>query len=248
LKTAVGWIMAGKVVADGIVVTKPGTLVKASARISLRGTPLRFASRGGYKLDHALNRFGIALTGKVCLDAGASTGGFTDCMLQRGARRVYAVEAGYGQLRGRLAADPRVVSMERTNIGELCADQLEPGIAFAAVDLSYLSLTTAVPVVARLFHGRSVEMVCLVKPLYEGLAQHHMDDRPALAGVLHSLFADLQASGLPAVDASVSPILGGRGAIEFLAHIRDGSVTPGAEALAVRAIHELDAHPPRELP
>jgi 23S rRNA (cytidine1920-2'-O)/16S rRNA (cytidine1409-2'-O)-methyltransferase len=248
LKTAVGWIMAGKVVVDGIVVTKPGTLVKVSARISLRGTPLRFASRGGYKLDHALDRFRIDLTGKVCLDAGASTGGFTDCMLQRGARRVYAVEAGYGQLRGRLAGDPRVVSIERTNISELRADHLEPGIAFAAVDLSYLSLTTAVPIVARLFHGRPVEMVCLVKPLYEGLAQRDMNDHGALATVLHKLFGDLKASGLPAADACVSPILGGRGAIEFLAHIRDGSVTPGADALAARAIHELDAHPPRELP
>jgi 23S rRNA (cytidine1920-2'-O)/16S rRNA (cytidine1409-2'-O)-methyltransferase len=239
--------MAGKVVVDGVVVTKPGTLVKASARISLRGTPLRFASRGGYKLDHALNRFRIDLTGKACLDAGASTGGFTDCMLQRGARRVYAVEAGYGQLRGRLAADPRVVSMERTNIGDLRADQLEPGIEFAAVDLSYLSLTTAVPVVARLFHGRPVEMVCLVKPLYEGLPQHHMHDRRALAGVLHSLFADLQASGSPAVDACVSPILGGRGAIEFLAHVRATSAAPGPEALAARAIDELRDRPPREL-
>jgi 23S rRNA (cytidine1920-2'-O)/16S rRNA (cytidine1409-2'-O)-methyltransferase len=244
----VGWIMAGKVVVDGAVVTKPGTLIKASARISLRGTPLRFASRGGYKLDHALNRFGIILTGKVCLDAGASTGGFTDCMLQRGARRVYAVEAGYGQLRGRLAADPRVISMERTNISDLRADQLAPGIEFAAVDLSYLSLITAVPVVARLFHGRSVEMVCLVKPLYEGLAQHHVNDRPALAGVLHHLLAELQASGLPAVDACVSPIVGGRGAIEFLAHIRAGSITPGADALTDRAMSDLDAHPPRELP
>ena len=240
--------MAGKVVVDGGVVTKPGTLIKASARISLRGTPLRFASRGGYKLDHALNRFGIILTGKVCLDAGASTGGFTDCMLQRGARRVHAVEAGYGQLRGRLAADPRVVSMERTNISDLRADQLAAGIEFAAVDLSYLSLVTAVPVVARLFHGRSVEMVCLVKPLYEGLAQHHLNDRPALAGVLHRLLAGLQASGLPAVDACVSPILGGRGAIEFLAHIRDRCITPGADALTDRMMRELDAHPPRELP
>jgi 23S rRNA (cytidine1920-2'-O)/16S rRNA (cytidine1409-2'-O)-methyltransferase len=240
--------MAGKVVVDGVVVTKPGTLVKASARISLRGTRLRFASRGGYKLDHALKRFRIDLTGKVCLDAGASTGGFTDCMLQSGARRVYAVETGYGQLRGRLAADPRVVSMERTNIGDLRADQFDPGIGFAAVDLSYLTLTKAVPIVAALFNGRPVEMVCLVKPPYEGLAQHHMNDRRALAGVLHNLFADLQASGFPAVAVCVSPILGGRGAIEFLAHIRAGSATPGAEILAAQAIAELGDRPPRDLP
>jgi len=238
--------MAGKVVVDGIVVTKPGTPVKASAKIALRGRPLRFASRGGYKLDHALSRFAIAVAGKVCLDAGASAGGFTDCMLQRGARQVYAVEAGYGQLRGRIANDPRVVSMERTNIGEVRTDQLAPGIEFAAIDLSYLTLTKAIPIVARLFCGRAVEMVCLIKPLYEGLAQHQMNDRSALAAVLHNLFTALETTGLPAADACVSPILGGRGAIEFLAHIRTASTAPGAEALVGLTLDELDRNPPRE--
>jgi 23S rRNA (cytidine1920-2'-O)/16S rRNA (cytidine1409-2'-O)-methyltransferase len=246
-KTAVGWIMAGKVVVDGVVVTKPGTLVKHSARIFLRGTPLRFASRGGYKLDHALKRFAIAVAGRVCLDAGAAAGGFTDCMLQCGARLVYAVDAGYGQLRGRIANDSRVVSMERTNISALRADQLDPGIEFAAIDLSYLSLAKAVPIVARLFGSQPVEMVCLVKPLYEGLAQHHINDRAALAPVLHDLFANLQAKGFPAIDACVSPILGARGAIEFLAHVRGNSATLGPGTLAARAIEELHQHPPREL-
>ena len=246
LKTAVGWIMAGKVVVDGVVVTKPGTPVKPSARITLRGTLLRFASRGGYKLEHALTRFAIDLSGRVCLDAGASTGGFTDCMLQRGARLVYAVEAGFGQLRGRLASDPRVVSMERTNISDVRPERLDPAIDFVAIDLSYLSLVTAVPIAAALFGEKPVEIVGLIKPLYEGLAQHEMSDRGALARVLHALFERLRASGFAALDACASPILGGRGAVEFLAHIRDATAPPRPEALVARALDDLDQHPPRE--
>jgi len=243
----VGWIMAGKVVVDGVVVTKPGTLINTSARIFLRGTPLRFASRGGYKLDHALKRFSINVAGKVCLDAGAAAGGFTDCMLQRGAGLVYAIDAGYGQLRGRIANDPRVVSMERTNISEVRADQLDPGIEFAAIDLSYLSLTNAVPIVARLFHSPPVELVCLIKPLYEGLARKHMGDFGEFAPVLHDLFVNLEAIGFPVTDAGVSPILGGRGAIEFLAYVQSSATTPGAAMLARRAMDDLHAHAPREL-
>jgi 23S rRNA (cytidine1920-2'-O)/16S rRNA (cytidine1409-2'-O)-methyltransferase len=104
--------MAGKVVVDGVVVTKPGTLIKASAQIFLRGTPLRFASRGGYKLEHALERFSISVAGRVCLDAGAAAGGFTDCMLQCSARLIYPVDAGYGQLRT-YAALPRRQERQR---------------------------------------------------------------------------------------------------------------------------------------
>jgi 23S rRNA (cytidine1920-2'-O)/16S rRNA (cytidine1409-2'-O)-methyltransferase len=138
LKTAQGWIMAGKVVVDGRVVTKPGTPVKPSARITLRGVPARFASRGGEKLDHALRRFTIDLAGKVCLDAGASTGGFTDCMLQYGARRVYAVEAGYGQLRGQIKGMPTFKTRARVWFDELATGprdrppkRLSTGVTFA---------------------------------------------------------------------------------------------------------------------
>src|SRR4029453_18915768 len=114
-----------------------------------------------------------------------------DCLLQCGARLVYAVAAGYGPLRGRIANDAPVISMERTNISDVRVDQLDPGIEFAAIDLSYLSLAKAVPIVARLFGGERIEMVCLIKPLYEGLAQHQTNDRGALAPVLHDLFANL---------------------------------------------------------
>jgi 23S rRNA (cytidine1920-2'-O)/16S rRNA (cytidine1409-2'-O)-methyltransferase len=150
-------------------------------------------------------------------------------------------------LRGRIANDPRVVSMERMNISDVRADQLDPGIEFAAIDLSYLSLTKTVPIVARLFAGHQVELVCLIKPLYEGLDQRHINDLGAVASILHDLFANLEANGFPASDAGVSPILGSRGAIEFLAHVRGTSATPGAATLAARAVDELSAHPLRKL-
>ena len=193
-----------------------------------------------------MQRF-LNVAGRVCLDAGAAAGGFTDCMLQCGARLIYAVEAGYGQLRGRIANDPRVISMERMNISDVRADQLDPGVEFAVIDLSYLSLTKAVPIVARLFAGHPVELVCLIKPLYEGLDQRHINDLGAVAAILRDLFENLEANGFPASDAGVSPILGSRGAIEFLAHVRGTSATPAAAALAARVIDELNAHPPRKL-
>jgi len=249
LKPAQGWIMAGKVVVDGRVVTKPGAPVRPSARITLRGgAPARFASRGGEKLDHALRRFAIDLAGKVCLDAGASTGGFTDCMLQHGARRVYAVEAGFGQLRGRLAADPRVVSMERTNLSEVRADRLEPTIEFAAADLSYLSLRKAVPILAGLFTHHAPVMVCLIKPLYEGLPQGRIDDRPALRHVLRGLLADLAAARFPVLDLCPSPLIGGRGAVEFLANFGPGVPSEKIDLMVERAIAELRSAPSRESP
>ncbi len=246
LKVAQGLIMAGKVVVDGAVADKPGTLIAAGAKIHLREIPLRFASRGGYKLEHALRRFRIDVRGLVCLDAGASTGGFTDCLLQNGASRVYAVEVGYGQLRGKLAADPRVVSLERTNLSDLAPADLHPPIQFACADLSYLSLRKSVSIIEALFAG-APRVVCLVKPLYEGLAQDDIADRTALASVLRKLLDDLHAQGHAPSDACVSPILGGRGAIEFL--FQFGAREPQSPAAIARlAIEDLDQNPPVHMP
>src|SRR5262245_51502136 len=141
LKTAQGFILAGKVVVDEKVCSKPGTTVREDAKIFVRGEQLKFASRGGYKLEAALERFAIDVTNKVVLDAGASTGGFTDCLLQHGAARVYAVDVGFGQLRGKLASDPRVVNMEKTNVGDLTLASFDPPIELCTFDLSYLSMT-----------------------------------------------------------------------------------------------------------
>jgi len=247
LKTARGWIMSGKIVVNGKVEDKPGALYRPNADVFIRGKRSPFASRGGYKLEHALRRFDIALDRKVCLDAGASKGGFTDCMLQHGAAKVYAVEVGYGQLSGRLAADPRVISLERTNIGDLLLGNLCLPISFAAADLSYLSLTKAMPIIARLF-VENLNAVCLVKPLYEGLSQDRMADKSALQKVLASLFSKLDDMGLMPRSTCSSPILGRNGTLEFLAHFDSEPAPFSSDELAARAIDDLMANPPHPAP
>lgn len=159
------WIMAGDVAVEGRRVDKAGAPVPVDAEIEVRGRS-RYASRGGYKLEAALDHFGVAAHGRVALDCGASTGGFTDCLLQRGASLVYAVDAGHGQLLGRLRADPRMRAMERTNLADLTPAMLDPRPALATLDLSYLSLTRALPLTAPLL-TRDAEVLALMKPLFE---------------------------------------------------------------------------------
>ncbi|AOW24660.1 hypothetical protein AVM11_12015 [Sphingomonas melonis TY] len=245
LKAAQAWIMSGKVVVDGIVITKPGTLLARQAKVSLRGIQSRFASRGGFKLEKALSRFGIDVGGLTCMDAGASTGGFTDCLLQHGAAKVYAVEVGYGQLLGRLALDPRVVSLEKTNVAEMTRDRLDRPLDFACGDLSYLSLTKAVPILADLFDG-TPHLAMLVKPLYEGLAQDDITNPAALEEVLDRLVGSLGSIGHPPSDACVSPIKGGRGAIEFLFHFGGANPPVTGRGVVIAAMDDLVASPPVE--
>jgi 23S rRNA (cytidine1920-2'-O)/16S rRNA (cytidine1409-2'-O)-methyltransferase len=159
------WVMAGQVLVDGRRIDKPGTLVAADAAVHVRGRR-RFASRGGYKLEVALDHFGLAVAGRVTLDSGASTGGFTDCLIQRGAALVYAVEVGHGQLVGRLRADPRVRNLERTNLGDLAPAALDPPPTLITLDLSYLSLAQALPIAAVLL-APGGEVLALFKPLFE---------------------------------------------------------------------------------
>lgn len=245
IKAARGWIMAGKIVVDGAVLVKPGASCRELAEIRLRGRPLHYASRGGYKLAHALARFGISVEGLACLDAGAAAGGFTDCLLQHGARRVTAVEVGYGQLRGTLAADPRVVNRERTNIGDVRRTDLTPPLDFACADLSYLSLTKAVPLLAGLFEG-APRMVVLVKPLFEGLGQDEIAEPEALSRTLQDLFTTLRDLGPAPRGICASPLLGGRGAIEFLADFgHDAQLSP--LAAAEQALADLAQRPPVDL-
>ena len=245
LKTAQGWVMAGKVVVNGIVSTKPGTPINLDAEILLRDRPLRYVSRGGYKLEHALARFEIPVTSRVSLDAGASTGGFTDCLLQHGAERVYAVDVGFGQLRGKLAADQRVINRERTNISDVKTADLDPPIDFACADLSYLTMRKAVPIVGALFRTDPL-MVFLIKPLYEGLPREAMVDAVALESILRNLFTDLAARAYPASDVCVSPLLGGHGAMEFLACFGHGAPR-SPQALVQRALEDLQVEPPQDL-
>lgn len=165
LEEAQRWVMAGHVLVNEHRLDKPGMLVPRDAILRVRGRS-RYASRAGYKLEAALEHFAVEVTEHVALDCGASTGGFTDCLLQHGAALVYAVEVGYGQLVGRLRADCRVRNLERTNLSDLTLPKLQPPPSLVTLDLSYLSLTTALPIAATLLapHG---QILTLVKPLFE---------------------------------------------------------------------------------
>ncbi len=158
-------IMAGSVVVNGQKVTKAGTRVPADAEIEII-EDLPYVSRGGLKLEAALRHFGIDVKGKVCVDIGASTGGFTDCLLRHGAKRVYAVDVGYGQLHWKLRNDPRVVNIERTNIRYMPRERIPEEVDFVCVDVSFISLEKVLPKVKELL-GKKGEAVCLVKPQFE---------------------------------------------------------------------------------
>ncbi|MGE5585151.1 MAG: TlyA family RNA methyltransferase [Bacillota bacterium] len=214
-RTAAGYIMAGKVLVDGQREDKPGTLVPCDSDVRVKGIDMPFVGRGGLKLDHALREFGIDVAGKVVLDAGASTGGFTDCLLQHGARLVYAVDVGFGQLAGKLRVDPRVRNLERTNISDLEPGDLVPPAEMAVADLSYLSLIKAVPIIARLIVDEG-NMVVLVKPLFEDARPAAIDDPGVHREVLGRLVSHFDQKGLGVLGIVASPILGSSGTAEFL--------------------------------
>jgi len=236
LKSARGWIMAGKVVVHGEVLTKPGANVKPGASLHVRGRRLKYVSRGGYKLETALKVFRFSVRDKVVLDAGASTGGFTDCLIQHGASVVYAVDVGHGQLRGKLRNDPRVINLEKTNISDLTMEQLKKDIDLCTVDLSYLSLTKGIPILSKLFKG-PVIMFCLLKPLFEGLAKTKINNQASLKEVLNNCFETIKATGLGVSGVTVSPILGSKGSVEFLILVTDKKQKSSSpESLAKKAL------------
>lgn len=216
-------IHAGQVDLDGNRRLKPGQLVAADASVSLLEGP-RWASRAGAKLEHALDAFEIDATGLACLDAGASTGGFTDVLLAHGARIVYAVDVGRAQLIGRLRDDPRVVSMERTNLRTLTS--LPEPIDLATLDLSFISLRLVLPAVRDLLTDTG-RIVALVKPQFEAGKEDVprggvVRDPAVWERVLADLEGDARAIGLVVRQVIRSPILGGDGNVEFLADLRRG--------------------------
>ena len=159
-------IMAGTVYVDGQKADKAGTMLKGGEQIEIRGNTIPYVSRGGLKLEKAMASFGLSMDGKICCDFGASTGGFTDCMLQNGAVKVYAVDVGYGELAWSLRSNPRVINLERTNIRYLTDEQIPEQVDFISVDVSFISLTLILPVVYR-FLKEGASSVCLVKPQFE---------------------------------------------------------------------------------
>ena len=212
-------IMSGNVFVGGNRAEKPGTQTGADADIEVRGA-LKYVSRGGRKLEKALEHFGISPEGKVCIDCGASTGGFTDCLLKNGARMVYAVDVGYGQLAWSIRNDPRVVTMERTNIRYVTADMLETSPELAVIDVSFISLALVLPVVKRLLVDDG-EVLCLIKPQFE--AGRESVGKKGVVRDLDVHMAVLEAFKHNAGDAgfcvnglTYSPVKGPEGNIEFL--------------------------------
>jgi len=215
--------MEGRVSVDGVIATKAGQSVAADADIVV-ARPRRFVSRGGEKLERALLAFGIEVRGAEALDVGASTGGFTDCLLQRGARRVTAVDVGYGQLDWRLRNDPRVVVMERTNFRRLADEAFPAGFDVIAIDASFISLRT---ILARAISYLRADgaIVALVKPQFEAGRERVgsggvVRDRSTHAAVLRDVRAAALALGLRPVGLAASPLLGPAGNREFLVELR----------------------------
>lgn len=239
-REAQGWIMAGKVRVGNRYETKAGKRFPLDAPLEVRGIGQRYVSRGGLKLEAALARFQVRVEGCTALDAGASTGGFTDCLLQHGAARVYAVDVGHGQLRGKLSSDPRVVSLERTNISDLERGELDPLPGLAVADLSYLSLRVAIPILARLL-AEPPTLVCLIKPLFEGVPEQQKASPRSLPEVFAGIGEACTASGLGLVDLAPSPLRGRSNSLEFLAHAEpDSGSGPSLDDLVARALREAD--------
>jgi 23S rRNA (cytidine1920-2'-O)/16S rRNA (cytidine1409-2'-O)-methyltransferase len=215
-------IMAGLILVDGQVVDKAGTMINTAAAVSVKETLCPYVSRGGLKLAGALADFGLSLEGKVAIDMGASTGGFTDCMLSKGAVRVYAIDVGYGQLDWKLRQDPRVVSMEKTNIRHLDPAGFPEQVDFISIDVSFISLGLILPVAAALLKEEG-DLVCLVKPQFEagreqvgkgGIVRDPAVHREVIAKVM-----DMGRSlGLLTAGLTPSPVTGAKGNIEYLLH------------------------------
>lgn len=214
-------IMSGLVFVNGQRADKPGMPVSPEAKIEVRGEALPFVSRGGFKLDKALKVFPVAAEGKVCIDCGASTGGFTDVLLQHGAARVYAVDVGYGQLAWKLRTDDRVVNLERTNLRYLTREQIPEPIELAVMDVSFISIKLVLPAVKELLLP-GADVICLIKPQFEAGRQAVgkngvVKDPKAHKQVLHALLAFFAGQRCRLEQLTYSPITGGEGNIEYLA-------------------------------
>ena len=223
-------IMSGLVFVKGQRVDKPGTAVPNDVEIEVRGNVLKYVSRGGLKLEKAMATFPVQLEGAICGDIGASTGGFTDCMLQNGASKVYAVDVGYGQLAWKLREDPRVVCMERTNARYLDHEQIPDELDFASIDVSFISLKLILPAVHNVLKDGG-HVACLVKPQFEAgkekVGKKGVVRDPAVhLEVRERFLAHEKDSGGAVLGLTYSPIRGPEGNIEYLGYLEKGEWQP----------------------
>ena len=235
---AKAYIMAGNVYVDGQKEDKAGTKVAVNADIEVKGSQMKYVSRGGYKLEKAINEFGVQLEGKICLDIGASTGGFTDCMLQNGASKVYAIDVGYGQFAWKLRQDERVVCLEKTNVRYVTHEQVPDEGDFASIDVSFISLTKVLPAVLGVL-GPNGQLVCLIKPQFEagrekvgkkGVVRDINVHREVIEMIVNYVTA--QNLGILALD--FSPIKGPEGNIEYLIYLDKSQTGMTEEEVAAR--------------
>lgn len=217
-------IMSGIVYVNGQKEDKAGTTFEETAPIEVRGSTLKYVSRGGLKLEKAMDRFGVRLDGKICMDVGASTGGFTDCMLQNGAVKVYSVDVGHGQLAWKLRNDERVVCMEKTNIRYVTPEDIADPIGFASIDVSFISLTKVLGPVKALLEDNG-QIVCLIKPQFEAgrekVGKKGVVREPAVHLEVIDMVIDYALSiGFEALNLEFSPIKGPEGNIEYLLYLQ----------------------------
>ena len=242
-------IMAGVVFVNNQKADKAGLTVKETDVIEVRSNPLKYVSRGGLKLEKAVNSFGLSLDGFVCADIGASTGGFTDCMLQNGASKVYAIDVGYGQLAWKLRTDERVINMERTNFRYVTHKEISDELDFCSVDVSFISLSIIVPVMRNIMK-QGGEAVCLIKPQFEA-----GKEKVGKKGVVRERTVHIETvektvqmiidNNMTVLGLDYSPVKGPEGNIEYLVYIKKTDVGENlsgvtAEDVVLRSHIELD--------
>ncbi len=222
-------IMAGVVFVDNQKEDKAGTMISENQKVEVRGGELKYVSRGGLKLEKAMKAFNVTLDNKVCMDIGASTGGFTDCMLQNGADRVFAVDVGYGQLAWKLRCDERVTNMERTNIRYVTLEDIGKPLDFASVDVAFISLRLVLPVAYNLLCDDG-EVVALIKPQFEAGKEKVgkkgvVKDIAVHKEVVSGIYDFVVDNGFGVLGLDFSPIKGPEGNIEYLIHLKKNAET-----------------------
>ena len=233
-------IMEGNVFVENQREDKAGATFDTEAEITVKGNTLKYVSRGGLKLEKAMTHFGITLEGKVCMDIGASTGGFTDCMMQNGAVQVYSVDVGYGQFAWKLRQDPRVVCMEKTNIRYVTPADIDDVLDFASVDVSFISLTKVL-IPARELLRDGGEMVCLIKPQFEAGREKVgkkgvVRDKAVHEEVVERIIEFASQNGFFVKNLEYSPIKGPEGNIEYLVYIRKDETGGVDAAVDIKAV------------
>ena len=234
-------IMEGNVFVENQREDKAGSSFDVNANIEIKGNTLKYVSRGGLKLEKAMTHFGIELTDKICMDIGASTGGFTDCMLQNGAKKVYAVDVGYGQFAWKLRQDERVVCMEKTNIRYVTPEDIADRLDFASVDVSFISLTKVLEPARNLLQDNG-ERVCLIKPQFEAGREKVgkkgvVREKSVHEEVICKVIDYAVSIGFVVLNLEYSPIKGPEGNIEYLVYIKKAE-TGSASEIDVKAVVE----------